>query len=829
MNKVQANNLPAELRESGLFCCWRYETRPGTDKPTKVPYNPRTGGGAQSTNPGTFAPLSVALDAVERGGYDGIGVGIFGNLGAIDIDHCLDDAGRPSELARDIAGTIHGYTERSPSGKGLRILFTVPAGFQYDKARYYINNQKQGLEVYIAGATQKYVTVTGDAINPGYPLEERGEQLAAVLEKYMVRPRRAAPAPAQAVDLDDAGLIERAKRSKNGAAFTALWNGDTTGYQSRSEADIALCNMLAFWTNKDAGRMDRLFRASGLMRDKWNRRQSGSTYGALTIQNAIDTTREGYDPQARAENQTGTGGSAGFAGFAGQADHENDFCEFCYFCAPDMSKNPIFPNDEFSRELRNFSACTCASLQVPLDMPSVSSLAMTSLCAQRKFRVHPQARHYEPVNLYAVIVARPSERKSPTVAVAAHPIYQHQHDENEHRRLRVEEYRTKKDLLQRRIESIKKSASSGKTARNGSLNAEDDIRLLQQELIDLEKAPIDYISLTADDITMEALTSKMAANGEKMALISSEGGLFNVLSGLYTGGISNIDILLKAWSGDHVEVDRKNRGNEILRNPALTILLMVQPKILEAVMNNAEFAGRGLNARFLYSIPQSLVGARAFDAPDIPQEVIDDYNNLLLRILAIPDTGEPRTIECTDEARDELRKIHDEIEPRLIADLEPMGDWAGKYEGTVIRIAGLLHICDHVERAAEIPIPGETIRRASKIGEYFLAHAKTAYQLAGQMDDQPTKDGKYILKRLDSTGKPEIRKKELFDLCKDRVGLDTVEKMEPGLNVLVKRGYIKITRSPSSQNPQNPQKGGRPSYMIYVNPIYTKMKEEGKL
>ena len=154
MNKVQANNLPAELRESGLFCCWRYETRPGTDKSTKVPYNPRTGGGAQSTNPGTFAPLSATLEAAERGQYDGIGAGIFGSLGAIDIDHCLDDNGRPSELARDIAGTIHGYTERSPSGKGLRILFTVSDGFQYDKARYYINNQRLGLEVYIAGATQ---------------------------------------------------------------------------------------------------------------------------------------------------------------------------------------------------------------------------------------------------------------------------------------------------------------------------------------------------------------------------------------------------------------------------------------------------------------------------------------------------------------------------------------------------------------------------------------------------------------------------------------------------------------------------------------------------
>ena len=73
---------------------------------------------------------------------------------------------------------------------------------------------------------------------------------------------------------------------------------DTTGYQSKSEADIALCNMLAFWTNRDVERIDRLFRASGLMRDKWDRRQSGSTYGALTIQNAVNSTGTGYDPQA---------------------------------------------------------------------------------------------------------------------------------------------------------------------------------------------------------------------------------------------------------------------------------------------------------------------------------------------------------------------------------------------------------------------------------------------------------------------------------------------------------------------------------------------------
>lgn len=168
MNKVQTDNLPAKLRESGLFCCWRYEERDG--RRTKVPYNPRTGGRAQSTNPSTFALLNVALDAMERDRYDGIGVGIFNGLGAIDIDHCISETGEYSEMAYDITSMMGAYVERSPSGEGLRFLFTVPEGFQYDKARYYINNQKLGLEIYISGATQKYVTVTGDALIKGMDL-----------------------------------------------------------------------------------------------------------------------------------------------------------------------------------------------------------------------------------------------------------------------------------------------------------------------------------------------------------------------------------------------------------------------------------------------------------------------------------------------------------------------------------------------------------------------------------------------------------------------------------------------------------------------------------
>lgn len=84
MSNIQTKNLPAELKKNGLFCCWRYETRTGSDKPTKVPYNPRTGGKAQSTNPNTFSLFPEALAALEQGTYDGIGVGVFDSLGAID-------------------------------------------------------------------------------------------------------------------------------------------------------------------------------------------------------------------------------------------------------------------------------------------------------------------------------------------------------------------------------------------------------------------------------------------------------------------------------------------------------------------------------------------------------------------------------------------------------------------------------------------------------------------------------------------------------------------------------------------------------------------------
>ena len=299
---TKTEHLPAALRQSGRFCCWRYEERKG--RRTKVPYAPKTGRRAQSTNPETFAPLDLAERALRRGGYDGLGVGIFDGLAAVDIDHCRLPDGKWSDLARDVCRIMDCYTEVSPSGEGLRLLFSVSPGFRYDKQRFYINRQDAGLEVYVAGATHKYVTVTGDALRRCDQLPARDSQLLQVLERYMVRPaaRNAAPDPGRTVsDRSDEALLERARSARNGADFARLWAGDCSGYQSQSEADLALCNRLAFWTGRDLERMDQLFRRSGLMRDKWDRPQSGSTYGRITLENACRSCREVYTPRPTAQ------------------------------------------------------------------------------------------------------------------------------------------------------------------------------------------------------------------------------------------------------------------------------------------------------------------------------------------------------------------------------------------------------------------------------------------------------------------------------------------------------------------------------------------------
>jgi len=288
--------VPPEIAPLRQWVAWRWEERSG--KPTKPPYNARTGDYADSTDPLTWSSLDEALDAGEH--YDGIGFVLTDGdpYAGIDLDKCRDaQTGVVESWAREIVEALNSYTEVTPSGTGLRVFVrgVLPPG-----------GRKRGhIELYDRA---RYLTVTGQHV-AGMPraIEDRTDALRALHAKIFPPMATASPMAGEVtpVDVDDEDLIQRAETARNGDRFFRLWRGEILG-ASHSEADLALCNHLAFWTGRDASRMDRLFRRSGLMRPKWDERHGAQTYGAMTIAKAIASCGETYTPRGERMAVNGT-------------------------------------------------------------------------------------------------------------------------------------------------------------------------------------------------------------------------------------------------------------------------------------------------------------------------------------------------------------------------------------------------------------------------------------------------------------------------------------------------------------------------------------------
>lgn len=269
--------LPDGLTRRTQWVLWKMEERDG--KPTKVPYQ-TSGEKARSNDPSTWSTYEEVCAVRDQ--YDGIGIMFGDGLAGIDLDHVEDDEIRKA-ISRMVIETMDTYTEKSPSGTGIHLLFTgkIPAGRR--------KHTGYGFEIYEEG---RFFTVTGQHVK-GTPMtiNERTEQAAQIHENiFPPKTERSSRLSQPSGD----GIIEKIRASKQGDKFSRLFAGDTTGYASQSEADLALCSILAFWTGNDVGEMDRLFRVSGLMRPKWDEMRGEKTYGETTIESAADMTQETY-------------------------------------------------------------------------------------------------------------------------------------------------------------------------------------------------------------------------------------------------------------------------------------------------------------------------------------------------------------------------------------------------------------------------------------------------------------------------------------------------------------------------------------------------------
>ncbi|CAK0746963.1 hypothetical protein CCP3SC1_1680001 [Gammaproteobacteria bacterium] len=307
---VIPDNIPQALRDRPQWVVWKYELRQdkgGHGKWTKPPYDVATGRKGKTNDPSTWTTYESALAIYKRGGYSGIGFAFNqgDGLTGIDLDHCLNqETGVISEWAEEILKHFSGhYVERSPGGEGFRIfVFGQPH-------RCGKGTKNKNIELY-AVLSPRYLTVTGRVLPGASPsvieaqealdwlhgqnFAEKANHTGGEMAASSTGAASSPSSPVSPVFLDDAALLAKIRASKQGAAFEALWAGNHG--KDPSGADLALCGTLAFWTGKDADRMDRLFRQSGLMRDKWDVKHhaDGRTYGQSTIQRAVDGCREVY-------------------------------------------------------------------------------------------------------------------------------------------------------------------------------------------------------------------------------------------------------------------------------------------------------------------------------------------------------------------------------------------------------------------------------------------------------------------------------------------------------------------------------------------------------
>lgn len=290
----------AELKTMPIWFHWHWEQDKNGRK-TKVPR--AASGGATGTSEKwshTWVTYGEALALKDECRASGLGFKVPEGYFFLDADHYDLEY----SFIKMLLSRFDSYAERSVSGGGIHIYgkcdstqlpyITTRSGKKKLSSDYYTKNPSNRLELYIGGLTDRFAVYTEDVV------WERGlmDCTTAVLTtldadmKRMSLPTASYTISTPGSFLSDDSVIVKASRSKQGDKFNALWNGEIPDGKSQSEADLALCAILAFWCGGDTEQMDRLFRRSALMREKWERED----YRNATLEKAICSATGFYAP-----------------------------------------------------------------------------------------------------------------------------------------------------------------------------------------------------------------------------------------------------------------------------------------------------------------------------------------------------------------------------------------------------------------------------------------------------------------------------------------------------------------------------------------------------
>jgi len=410
----------------------------------------------------------------------------------------------------------------------------------------------------------------------------------------------------------------------------------------------------------------------------------------------------------------------------------------------DDPQPPPMPSGLLPGWLGRMAESIAEATETPIEMPALLCLSAVATAAQGRFSVLPEASYFEPLNIWTAPAMKSGQRKSAVQKLATKPLLDWEREKSRAVADKVQVTESRLQTVEARITRL----------RTRCANEDDPEKreALQEELEELERSKPELPvapRLFTQDVTPEHLGTMLAAHNERMAVLSDEGGVFDILAGRYSNGMLNLDLFLQAHAGSPVRVDRGSRPSVLLDHPLLTIGLSPQPDVLRSLNNKPGFRGRGLLARFLYALPQSKMGYRDLVPREVPAQTAERYAAGLRALLDTPQHYDNSSDEYRphllflDGAAYEAWKAHQrriEVELRDTGRFAGITDWAGKLPGATIRLSGLMHCAHWALESGSIvdrEIAEDTVSRAVQLGDLLAEHALAVFDMmsGGDLDE----------------------------------------------------------------------------------------------
>jgi Protein of unknown function (DUF3987) len=479
---------------------------------------------------------------------------------------------------------------------------------------------------------------------------------------------------------------------------------------------------------------------------------------------------------------------------------------------PDL---PDFPVEALPDVLREWVLAESEETQTPPDLGALLALSVCAAALARKVVVQGAVNWKEPVNLFVAVLLEPANRKSAVFSDATRPLRLYERELIDARTPEYKEEIQRKRQMEKRLRNLEEKA-----AKSGDETEIKEAAELSRELDAMTDPSLP--SLIVDDVTSEKLGMILELQGGRIASMSPEGGVFDLMAGMYSkNGMAQFGVYLMGHAGDDLKVDRVGRSSLYIPSPAITMGLAIQPIVIQGLADKSAFRGKGLLARFLYSMPESWIGSRKIDSHPVPDSVKQSYHDLIQKLACIltPSDGDHVPVGHVIRLSQNADQINfnwmQEVEVELDdgGQMEFMRDWGGKLVGLTMRLAGILHCVEWSESSEpwNLEISRETMISAIKIAMYATPHAEATLELMHAEEDRGKSNAQYLWRRIEKKEWNRFSQRELHRATQKR--FPDIGMLEEAVDLLIEYGYLRRI------DPEINHKAGRPKSPEYeVNP-----------